>query len=139
MRTPQQVSAALFAYAEQQDLDIVITHESMTPRFTLNGAEYTARVVYTPVMRVPTAHISCQMVGASEADAVVPAPRRSLQRGLHKALPGILLLLMVGVLLGAQGMLNSADGWIMLGSFAAVVIAKSVYDFYWLYNHNDKH
>lgn len=74
VRTPQQVSAALFAYAEQQDLDIVITHESMTPRFTLNGAEYTARVVYTPVMRVPTAHISCQMVGASEADAAVPAP-----------------------------------------------------------------
>ena len=74
VRTPQQVSAALFAYAEQQNLDIVITHESMTPRFTLNGAEYTARVVYTPVMRVPTAHISCQMVGASEADAAVPAP-----------------------------------------------------------------
>ena len=138
VRTPQQVSAALFTYAEQQNLDIVITHESMTPRFTLNGAEYTARVVYTPVMRVPTAHISCQMVGASEADAAVPAPRRSLQRCLHKALPGILLLLVVGVLLGAQGMLNSADGWIMLGSFAAVAIAKSVYDFYWLYNHNDK-
>ena len=74
-----------------------------------------------------------------EGDAAVPAPRRSLQRGLHKALPGILLLLVVGVRLGAQGMLNSADGWIMLGSFAAVVIAKSVYDFYWLYNHNDKH
>ena len=139
VRTPQQVSAALFAYAEQQNLDIVITHESMTPRFTLNGAEYTARVVYTPVMRVPTAHISCQMVGASEADAAVPAPRRRLQRGLHKALPGILLLLVIGLLLGSQGMLNSADGWALLGGFAAVAIAKSVYDFYWLYNHNDKH
>lgn len=74
VRTPQQVSAALFAYAEQQNLDIVITHESMTPRFILNGVEYTARVVYTPVMRVPTAHISCQMVGASDTDAAVPAP-----------------------------------------------------------------
>ena len=139
VRTPQQVSAALFAYAEQQNLDLVITHESMTPRFTLNGAEYTARVVYTPVMRVPTAHISCQMVGASEADAAVPAPRRRLQRSLHKALPGILLLLIIVVVLGAQGMLNSADGWALLGGFAAVAIAKSVYDFYWLYNHNDKH
>ena len=139
VRTPQQVSAALFAYAEQQNLDIVITHESMTPRFTLNGAEYTARVVYTPVMRVPTAHISCRMVGASEADAAVPAPpRRCLQRSLHKALPGILLLLIIGAVLGAQGMLNSADGWALLGGFAAVAIAKSVYDFYWLYNHNDK-
>lgn len=138
VRTPQQVSAALFAYAEQQNLDIVITHESMTPRFTMNGAEYTARVVYTPVMRVPTAHISCWMVGASEADAAVPAPRRRLQRSLHKALPGILLLLIIAVVLGAQGMLNSADGWALLGGFAAVAIAKSVYDFYWLYNHNDK-
>lgn len=138
VRTPQQVSAALFAYAEQQGLDIVITHESMTPRFTLHGAEYTARVVYTPVMRVPTAHISCQMVGTSDADAAVPEPRRRFLRSLHKVLPGILVLLAIGVLLGSQGMLNSADGWILLGSFAAVAIAKSVYDFYWLYNHNDK-
>lgn len=40
--TPAEFSEALFKYADENDLDLVITKESMYPVFEINGVEYTA-------------------------------------------------------------------------------------------------
>ncbi|HJC74395.1 MAG TPA: MerR family transcriptional regulator [Candidatus Mediterraneibacter faecavium] len=40
--TPQEFTLELCKYANENDLDLVITKEGMTPEFTIDGIEYTA-------------------------------------------------------------------------------------------------
>ena len=55
-----EFSMALFAYADQEKKELVITREGMEPEFELNGIPYTAQRFYRPVpWGLPVAMITC--------------------------------------------------------------------------------
>lgn len=139
--TPREFSAALFRYAAEHDLDLVVTKEGMYPEFTINGIEYTAQRNYAVVRGCPVASIACEAVHPSvlEPAGLSPARRRA-QRLLHllwfPALAVLFLLLTRWSQLG--GLLNSWEGWVLL---AALVVVAGVMSFRgWLlfYNENGK-
>lgn len=106
--TPQQFSDELFAYGRSMDKDIVITHESMEPRFTLSGIEYTAQRVYRPVFFCPVAVIICEAVHPEDFDTEVSKGRSIWMRLFHRwwvLLPLIGLILFAALMLGVTSWL----------------------------------
>lgn len=90
---PREFTDALLAWSRAAGKDIVITQESMYPRFTMDGAEYEAhriyrRLGYGPV-RVPLAVVRCCLCGTSGRDASVASPRRRLLRILRCVFPSL--------------------------------------------------
>ncbi len=57
--TAREFTAALFAYANAHNLELVVTREGMYPEFTIGGIEYTAERFYTSVRGIPVATIRC--------------------------------------------------------------------------------
>jgi len=102
--TPAEFSAALFRYADEHGLDLVITRESMYPQFTVGGVEYTAARSWSRAGRFPTQTVCCEALHPEALDpAGVPSKRRKIQQFLHYAwLPALGLLALLGALL-SQG------------------------------------
>ena len=72
--------------------EIVITHESMTPRFTLDGIEYRAVRYSSHVRNIPILRVRCEVCDPS-ALAVEGDPKRlRVQRLLHYGLPMLVCL-----------------------------------------------
>ncbi len=95
-----EFSNALRAYANAQNLDLVITKESMYPEFTLDGVRYTAQRNYASTSYVPTACIYCERV-----DPIVPnmpTGRRRILEFLHRSWPQLLLFAFILLSLGPQ-------------------------------------
>ena len=92
---------ALLAYGRENDLDLVVTRESMYPGFTIDGVEYTAdravRAVGGGGFTAPLAVIRCYRVHPVSPALRGPAWRRRLFRLLHAGWPALLLAVMLGV------------------------------------------
>ncbi len=56
---PRPVYPRAIRLCQREKLDLVVTRESMTPHFTIDGAEYRAHRRYYPVRGIPTARIRC--------------------------------------------------------------------------------
>lgn len=135
--TPREFSAALFQYARDNGLELVITKESMYPEFTINGIEYTATRNYTAVRGCPVASIHCRVMHPEDfiPPDVSPVRRLALRLFHFLWLPFLLFLLF---LLPRLELLSSRDGWLL---FTSVFILTGVLSFRsWLlfYNENGK-
>lgn len=97
--TPREFTNALLAWSQSAGKDIVITRESMYPRFTLNGAEYEAHRIYRRIgyqyVSAPLAIVRCSLCGHSGRDAAVAPVRRWLLRILRCSLPSLFLFAMI--------------------------------------------
>lgn len=92
--TPQEFTAALLAYAQEQHLNLTVTVESMRPTFTIDGTEYTAELAYRKMVYAPVLIVLCHATHPEELeDTEVPAPRRGLQKILRRAVVPALLAL----------------------------------------------
>lgn len=90
--TPQEFTAELLAWAANCGEEIVITHEGMTPRFTLDGIEYRAVRYSSHVRNIPILRVRCEVCDPS-ALAVEGDPKRlRVQRLLHYGLPMLVCL-----------------------------------------------
>jgi len=137
--TPAEFSTALFRYADEHGLDLVVTKESMYPAFTIDGVEYTATRSWSRAGRFPTQTVCCEAVHpeALEPDSVSPK-RRKLQKFLHYAwLPALGLLFLLWRFL-SQGFLDSWEGWAVLAALAVVMLCGFVQNWYLHYNENGK-
>lgn len=137
--TPQEFTAALLAYAAEEDLDIVITKESMYPEFTLNGIEYTATRNYTAVRGCPVASIACEVAHPEDfLPADVPPSRRRLMRLLHYLwLPAAVLLV---ILLPRLELFQQLAPWESLLVLVGLLAPLGVMSFRsWLLFYNEKH
>lgn len=124
---PREFTEALFAHAEKQGVELVITKESMYPEFTINGIEYRAERVYTVVQRVPVAVVRCEVLHPEDFEPDVPEKRKKILKLLTWLwIPALLILLLWGMIAGWEGILSSWEGWVMLISFAALSVV-SVY------------
>lgn len=93
--TPRIFTDALFAYAEENNLDLVVTKESMNPEFTINGVEYTACRDYgEAVLGGFTSSICCKML---YPDAQLPDinPKRLKRMRITKLILSELLFIAV--------------------------------------------
>ena len=87
--TPKEFTDALFQYADENHLNLVITKEGMYPVFEIDGVEYEAERVF----RRFGATIRCKMTHPEQAeDDSVPKGRRNIYRFLNKYLLAILLV-----------------------------------------------
>lgn len=131
---------ALFAYANENNLDLVITRESMYPEFTINGIEYTAERFYKPVQRIPTAMIRCTVKYPEEFEPDVPEQRKKYMKLLNLSwilIPCILVFLPLMIQMVKSGIFASWEGWVLLIMIVALIGAKSILD--WIYHFNEKH
>lgn len=122
---PREFTAALMACAEKENMDMVITKESMYPEFTVNGIEYEAERVYTVVNRVPVAVIRCTVKHLEDFEPDVP-PKRKLWMKLLNHGWGIYGLLILCCAAGLWYMLSSWEGWVLL-------LCLGIFGFVWIY------
>lgn len=79
----REFTEALFAYANQENLELVITNESMYPEFTINGIEYMAERNYSVMSRIPVVVVNCHRKDRKIKGEGVGESRKNLQWFLH--------------------------------------------------------
>lgn len=82
---PSEFTDALFAYANQHKLNLVITREGMNPHFTIDGIEYEAHRVYSNFSRIPTAVIRCRVRYPEDFEPDVPPKRKRILKIVYVA------------------------------------------------------
>lgn len=87
--TPREFTDALLQFANENNLNITITKESMYPRFLLDGIEYEADRVFGRLGAV----IRCHMVNPEDGEARdVPQERREKMKLVHRLMaPAIMI------------------------------------------------
>lgn len=138
--TPQEFSEALFAYAKEHGLDLVVTKESMYPEFTIDGVPFTAQRNYTHVQGFPVASILCTAV---DMDALLPpaSPLKRLgQRVFSLCLPVVLSLILAVYIWSASDAASRQEPgfWVIEISLLVLGAVISVRNYYLAFNENGK-
>lgn len=134
--TPAQFTDALFAYGREKDLNLVVTHESMHPRFTINGIAYRATRYLYPIRGIPTARIRCI---CCDPDFSLPenTPRLRILKFLHDFLPAFAATALALLFLWPRGLLTTGWGLLLLIGCIAAGISASWYNLHLFYNDKD--
>lgn len=135
--SPAEFSDALFAYAREHHLDLVVTRESMNPRFTIGGIEYRANRYYYPFRGIPTARIRCFVCDPDFAEAEVSPGRLRLQKALHYLLPVALMAAVALLFLLPRGLLTTWWGLLLLAALVALGVSGSWFNAHIFYNDKD--
>lgn len=138
--TPQEFSEALFAYAKEHGLDLVVTKESMYPEFTIDGVPFTAQRNYTHVQGFPVASILCTAV---DMGALLPpaSPLKRLgQRVFSMCLPVVLSLILAVYIWSASDAASRQEPgfWVIEISLLVLGAVISVRNYYLAFNENGK-
>lgn len=98
VKTPREFTDALLAYARENDLDLVITQESMSPIFEIDQMEYTASRTFGRF----GAEVHCAMThpGLAE-DTGVSDKKRKIFRFISRYMVVFLLFLFLAVTRGS--------------------------------------
>lgn len=135
--TPAQFTDALFAYAKEQRLDLVVTRESMTPHFTIDGVEYRAHRRYYPVRGIPTARIRCVLYDPDFTEEEAVPGRRRILRLVHYAMPALAVTALALLFLVPRGLLHTWWGVLILVGCIAAGISSAWYNAHLFYNDKD--
>lgn len=81
--TPEEFTMALFRYANQNGLDLVMTKEGLEPEFELDGIAYMAQRIYRRMGPVPVMIVRCAAVHPEELEADVPGARGKGMKLFH--------------------------------------------------------
>lgn len=133
---PREFTEALFAYAEKNSLNLVITKESMYPEFTIDGIEYTAERVYNAVRGIPVATIRCKVKYPEDFEPDVPENRKKLMKLLNLGWWLIPAVAVIFIMLAGRNVSSPLERWLM-GLGVAAIIAVGLYRT-WLFHFNEK-
>ena len=133
---PREFTEALFAYAEKNSLNLVITKESMYPEFTIDGIEYTAERVYNAVRGIPVATIRCKVKYPEDFEPDVPENRKKLMKLLNLGWWLIPAVAVIFIVLAGRNVSSPLDRWLM-GLGVAAITAVGLYRT-WLFHFNEK-
>lgn len=130
--TKEEFTESLFRYADENELELVITKESMYPEFTINGVAYTAERIFSRHGAI----VNCRMQYPDEAiPEGMPKKRYKKLKILNGLIP-ITLLIAYFVITNAGNFLAGGMDWKVI---AAVVLALAVIAApYYIYFHNFK-
>ena len=133
---PREFTEALFAYAEKNSLNLVITKESMYPEFTIDGIEYTAERVYNAVRGIPVATIRCKVKYPEDFEPDVPENRKKLMKLLNLGWWLIPAVAVIFIVLAGRNVSSPLERWLMglgVAAITAVVLYRT-----WLFHFNEK-
>lgn len=133
---PREFTEALFAYAEKNSLNLVITKESMYPEFTIDGIEYTAERVYNAVRGIPVATIRCKVKYPEDFEPDVPENRKKLMKLLNLGWWLIPAVAVIFIVLAGRNASSPLERWLM-GLGVAAITAVGLYRT-WLFHFNEK-
>lgn len=133
---PREFTEALFAYAEKNRLNLVITKESMYPEFTIDGIEYTAERVYNAVRGIPVATIRCRVKYPEDFEPDVPENRKKLMKLLNLGWWLIPAVAVIFIVLAGRNVSSPLERWLM-GLGVAAITAVGLYRT-WLFHFNEK-
>lgn len=139
--TAREFTDALFAYANENNLDLVVTREGMYPEFTINGIEYTAERFYTHVWSIPVATIRCKVKYPEDFEPEVPERRKRYMKLLNLSCIMIPYGILILILLFSRewdGLLSSWEDWALILSFVAVAFVNLYPHVLFLFNENGK-
>lgn len=135
----REFTDALLEYADRENVNLVITKESMYPEFTIDGIEYSAERFYTSVQRIPVATIRCEVKYPEDFEPDVPPGRKKLMKLLNFGwilVPFLLMNLGILIRVGWGELLSSWEGWLVLIAMLALAFT-GLYRF-WLFHFNEK-
>ena len=138
---PREFTDALFAYAKEHRLDLVLTREGMYPEFTVDGTAYTAERNYKSVRGIPVACVRCTPVHPEQYEADVPPARRRLLKLAHYGWPALAILAFLGLTRpGLFSLLVTGgwEGWFLLAAVAVVPGASLFRAYLFHYNENGR-
>ena len=125
----REMTMALFAYADENGLDMVITKEGMRAELTINGHEYIAERVYFHMRGVPLPIIQFTAVHPEEFDCTDMAPeRKGILKWVWLALPYLCVTLVYVLLFGK--LLTHWSGWVALPSILVATAYIRRYGWY---------
>lgn len=133
---PREFTEALFAYAEKNSLNLVITKESMYPEFTIDGIEYTAERVYNAVRGIPVATIRCKVKYPEDFEPNVPENRKKLMKLMNLGWWLIPTVAVIFIVLVGRNVSSPLERWLM-GLSVAAIVAVGLYRT-WLFHFNEK-
>ena len=133
---PREFTEALFAYAEKNSLNLVITKESMYPEFTIDGIEYTAERVYNAVRGIPVSTIRCKVKYPEDFEPDVPENRKKLMKLLNLGWWLIPAVAVIFIVLAGRNVSSPLERWLM-GLGVAAITAVGLYRT-WLFHFNEK-
>lgn len=133
---PREFTEALFAFAEKNSLNLVITKESMCPEFTIDGIEYTAERFYNAVRGIPVATIRCKVKYPEDFEPDVPENRKKLMKLLNLGWWLIPAVAVVFIVLAGRNVSSPLERWLM-GLGVAAITAVGLYRT-WLFHFNEK-
>jgi len=133
---PREFTEVLFAYAEKNSLNLVITKESMYPEFTIDGIEYTAERVYNAVRGIPVATIRCKVKYPEDFEPDVPENRKKLMKLLNLGWWLIPAVAVIFIVLAGRNVSSPLERWLMglgVAAITAVGLCRT-----WLFHFNEK-
>lgn len=133
---PREFTDALFAFAEKNSLNLVITKESMYPEFTIDGIEYTAERVYNAVRGIPVATIRCKVKYPEDFEPDVPENRKKLMKLLNFGWWLIPAVAVIVIVLAGRNVTSPLERW-LIGLGMAAITAVGLYRT-WLFHFNEK-
>jgi len=121
INTPQEFTAALQAYAEENGMQLTLTKEGMYPEFSLDDIPYKA-------YRNPGKYrdeICCDAVHPEQFDTGLPPRREKLLRIMRIALPPVCIFAAIMV---AGWVVTGGAGWLWLAVLASagVLLGRSM-------------
>ena len=121
INTPQEFTAALQAYAEENGMQLTLTKEGMYPEFSLDDIPYKA-------YRNPGKYrdeICCDTVHPEQFDTGLPPRREKLLRIMRIALPPVCIFAAIMV---AGWVVTGGAGWLWLAALASggVLLGRSM-------------
>ena len=129
--TASDFTNVLFAYANEHDLNLLITKEGLEPEFELDGIPYLAMRTYRRMGPVPVMIVRC---AAKYPDALEPDVPR-LRRWIFRLLRGGLVFLIFAVLwLPRVFQAEPGQRWEVL--LAGVLLLAAIGSMYWVYLRN---
>lgn len=138
---PREFTTALFQYANDNDLNLVITKESMYPEFTINGIEYSAVRYYAPAYHMPVAVIRCTAVHSEDFASDVPKFKKVLLKLLYFSwLPLFSLFSNLDAFTTTDWsfVFSNWYGWLIVISLLIVIGTMGYYFYFLFYNHEGK-
>ena len=137
IQNAREFTKVLFDYAEKENLNLVLTKESMYPEFTIDGVEYTAeRIYFHPYDGVmPVAMVRCHVKDREIKGENIPEGRKKILWFMQKYW---LVLLMAVVNLGVivYCIVQKADlqGWVVAMGSVGVLWLRVYWQYYFHFN-----
>ena len=112
INTPEEFTAALQAYAQQQGAELRLTREGMYPEFTLDGIPYKAYRVSGKYRD----QINCDAVCPEQLDPGLPPRRQRLLQLVRVVLPAVCTF---AAIMAAGWVVTGGAGWFWLAALAS--------------------